>query len=859
MTGKPTYEDLQRRVEELERKTADRKRDDQVLQKYTRGLSFLSRTSTEFVEFPLEESIYELIGKRLKELVGDCVIVINAYDKETDSLCTRAVEGLGKYSKAVLKLIGRNPVGMSFPITDEEARSQLAKGKLVMGPPGLYELSFGQIPAGICRGIEDLLNFGDIYGIGFASKGELFGSAMIITRRSSRGLEGEDIVQTFIHQAAVALQRRGAEESLIKARDELEKRVEERTADLAKANDQLRLEIEERKRAEEALRESEEKFRTVSEQSPNMIFINKKGKVGYANKVCEEIMGYTREEYYSPDFDFLCLIAPESVDKVELAFKRHKDGKEVEPYEYTLVNKEGKRIEAIITTKLMNFEGERAILGIVTDISERKRVEQALRESEESYRYLVENANDIIYKTDQTGHFTFFNPIAVKTTEYPHEYLLGRHYSDLIRPDYRKDAEEFYMSQFKESIPSTYYEFPIITKSGKEIWLGQNAQLILENGRILGFHAVARDITERRRMEAALRESEERYRQLVKHAPAAIFEFDVEKQKLVALNDVLYEFLGYTNDEIETMKAIDFLAEDSQKLYLERLGKVLAGEEILDMVEYKLRGKGGREFWALLNTRLVYDKGKPRSATVVAHDITDLKRAEEALRESENRLRSLSSQLMKAQEKERMRLSKELHDELGQALALLKHRMRSIQSKLQKGQSSLHEECEETNRHIDQIIENVRRLSRDLSPSILEDLGLTSALQWLTENFEKQYSFVTSFDIDNIDDLLSKEAQTNFYRISQEALTNIGKHAEAKQVSFAVKENEGSISLIIEDDGKGFDVNKVRGIHSPEKGLGIDAMQERAHMLRALFDIKSQEGKGTRITLTIPIEKVRKE
>jgi len=360
MTGKPTYEDLQRRVEELERKIADRKRDDQVLQKYTRGLSFLSRTSTEFVEFPLEESIYELIGKRLKELVGDCVIVINAYDKETDSLCTRAVEGLGKYSKAVLKLIGRNPVGMSFPITDEEARSQLAKGKLVMGPPGLYELSFGQIPAGICRGIEDLLNFGDIYGIGFASKGELFGSAMIITRRSSRGLEGEDIVQTFIHQAAVALQRRGAEESLIKARDELEKRVEERTADLAKANDQLRLEIEERKRAEEALRESEEKFRTVSEQSPNMIFINKKGKVGYANKVCEEIMGYTREEYYSPDFDFLCLIAPESVDKVESAFKRHKDGKEVEPYEYTLVNKEGKRIEAIITTKLMNYEGERA-------------------------------------------------------------------------------------------------------------------------------------------------------------------------------------------------------------------------------------------------------------------------------------------------------------------------------------------------------------------------------------------------------------------------------------------------------------------------------------------------------------------
>jgi len=859
MTGKPTYEDLQRRVEELEREIADRKRDDEVLQKYTRGLGFLSRTSTEFVEFPLEESIYQLIGKRLKELVGDCVIVINSYDKETDSLCTRAVEGLGKYLKAVLKLIGRNPVGMSFPITDEEARSQLAKGKLVPGPPGLYELSFGQIPAAICGKIEDLLNFGDIYGIGFANKGELFGSAMIITRRGSRGLEGKDIVETFIHQAAVALQRRGAEESLIKARDELEKRVEERTADLEKANEQLRLEIEERKRAEEALRESEEKFRTVSEQSPNMIFINKKGKVVYANKGCAEIMGYKREEFYSSDFDFLCLIAPESVERVQSAFKMHMDGKEVEPYEYTLVKNGGERIEAIITTKLMNYEGESAILGIVTDISEQKRVEQALRESEESYRYLVENANDIIYKTDQRGHLTFFNPIAVKTTEYPPEYLLGRHYLDLIRPDYRKDTEKFYVSQFKERLPSTYYEFPILTKSGKEIWLGQRAQLIFENDRILGFHALARDITERRRVEEALRESEERYRQLVKYAPAGIFEFDFEKQRLVALNDILYEKLGYTKGEIEASDPIHFVAEDNRKLYSERLAKMLAGEEIPDTVEYKLRGRGGAEFWALVNTKVFSEKGKPKRAMVVAHNITDLKKAEEALRESETRLRSLSFQLMKAQEKERMRLSKELHDELGQALALLKHRVRSVQSKLQIDQSSLHEECEETSRYIDEIIENVRRLSRDLSPSILEDLGLTSALQWLTENFEKQYSLVTSFDIDNIDDLFPKEAQTNLYRISQEALTNIGKYAEAEHVSFAVKENEGYITLIIEDDGKGFDVNKVRSSHSPEKGLGLDAMEERARMLGASLEIKSRVGEGTRITLTIPMEEARKK
>lgn len=854
MTGNLNYEALERRVEDLEGKLAYRQRSHDLLQQYTLYLKFLSGTSTEFVELPPEENIYQLIGERLKELVGDGVVAINSYDRATDSLCTRAVAGLGKYAHTVLKLIGKDPVGMSFPINDEEARRQLHLGKLVLGPQGLYELTFGRIPEGVCHKIEAILGLDEIYAIGFVSKGQLFGTAIIITRKGRGGLKMKDVVETFIHQGAVALQRREAEDALVRARDELERRVEERTAELARSNEQLRREIEERKLAEKALRESEEKFRAVSEQSPNMIFINRGGKVVYANKVSEEIMGYKREEYYSPDFEFLRLMAPESLDKVRSAFQRHMAGEEVEPYEYTLISKEGKSIEAIITTRLMSYEGQRAILGIVTDISERKQVEQALRESEESYRYLVENANDIIYRTDPMGNFTFFNAIAAKTTGYPPEYLLGRHYLELIRPDCRRDAEKFYTSQSEERIPSTYYEFPMVTKGGKEIWLGQHVQLILEKDRIVGFHAVARDITERRRVEEALRESEERYRQLVRHAPAAIFEYDLETKKLVALNDVVYEFLGYTEEEMEAFDPIDFLAEESQRLYQQRLGKVLAGEEILDTVEYKIRGKGGKELWVHLNTRLVRERGKTRRVAAVAHDITELKRAEEALRRSEKRLRSLSSQLIKAQEKERTRLSKELHDELGQGLALLKHRMRSIQGKLQEGQSALQRECDETNRYIDSIIENVRRLSRDLSPTILEDLGLAAALRWLVEHFAKQYALETSFNIENIDSQFSREAQTNLYRISQEALNNIAKHAEATRVSFTMNKNEDRLFLVVEDDGKGFDLTEIKARHSLEKGLGLDAMEERAHMLGASLRISSRVGKGTKVTLRIPAE-----
>lgn len=232
-----------------------------------------------------------------------------------------------------------------------------------------------------------------------------------------------------------------------------------------------------------------------------------------------------------------------------------------------------------------------------------------------------------------------------------------------------------------------------------------------------------------------------------------------------------------------------------------------------------------------------------------------LKQREKALKESEKRLRFLSSELLRTQEKERKRLSIELHDELGQCLALLKHRLRSIEREVGEHQPSLRKECEETNRFVDETIESVRRLSRDLSPSILEDLGLSAALRWLLDSFAEHQSIQMSFDVDGIDGLFSQETQTNLYRISQEALTNIGRHSEASRVRFAVEKNENHVSFVVEDNGKGFDVALIGSRLSHEKGMGLAAMAERAHMLGAVFHIQSELGEGTRISLKIPVEK----
>jgi len=153
--------------------------------------------------------------------------------------------------------------------------------------------------------------------------------------------------------------------------------------------------ITQRKQAEEALLESEIKFRNLAEQSPNMIFIIKSSKVVYANRKCEEITGYKRDELHSADFDFFRLIAPESVKLIKKNFKKHMSGEEVEPYEYTLIRKSDKRIEVIITTKLINYEGENAILGILTDITERKNAEKILREKDNKLERQAKNLTEM--------------------------------------------------------------------------------------------------------------------------------------------------------------------------------------------------------------------------------------------------------------------------------------------------------------------------------------------------------------------------------------------------------------------------------------------------------------------------------
>jgi PAS domain S-box-containing protein len=234
-------------------------------------------------------------------------------------------------------------------------------------------------------------------------------------------------------------------------------------------------------------------------------------------------------------------------------------------------------------------------------------------------------------------------------------------------------------------------------------------------------------------------------------------------------------------------------------------------------------------------------------------EIEERSRTEAALRESENRLRRVSSHILSAQEKERQRLSMELHDDLGQSLSLLKVQLSAIELKMGRDRTRWLDDFVETRQYLDFIIENVRRLSRDLSPSILEDLGLTAALKWLTGDFAKHHELTPRLRIENVDDCFSRDNQIIIYRIFQEIFANIGKHARAGSFKVEMTRSEDTVRFAVQDNGKGFDEADISTIPTPEKGIGLAAMKERALMLGSELEIWSLPGSGTRVAISVPV------
>ncbi len=488
---------------------------------------------------------------------------------------------------------------------------------------------------------------------------------------------------------------------------------------------------------------------------------------------------------------------------------------------------------------------------------ERRQAVAALSASEEKYRLLIKNIPAVVYKGYVDCSVDFVDDKVEELTGHPKIEFDDRtlKWSDLLVPADQEKFKEAFRSGLK---CSRFFirEYRIMRKDGGILWIQDQGQIICgPEGRAEYVNGVFFNITERRHAEEALRESEARFTSFMRHLPGIAVMRDLQGH---------YLYVNETWERVQRRKPKDWQGKSIAEMWPPETANnfndsdrlVITRGEPLQTIE-EIRQEDGIHTW-LVNKFPIMDQDRQTILVgAVGIDITPRRRAEEALRTSEQRLRFLTSQLLSAQERERKRISMELHDELGQNLAVLKLQVRAIEKALGEDQQDLKEGCRELLHYLDGVIDNIRRLSYDLSPAILEDLGLQSALKYLISGVSKHYTITHSFEVEDLDHLFPSDLQIIIYRIFQECLTNISKHARATEVSIVVKEDNDILSMTLEDNGVGFEPALLLTRRVSGRGLGLAALDERARMLGGTLEIWSQPGIGTRVTCLIPIDRGR--
>jgi PAS domain S-box-containing protein len=404
----------------------------------------------------------------------------------------------------------------------------------------------------------------------------------------------------------------------------------------------LSRQVRERLLAEGKLRQSEEKFGSLAENSPNMIFINKMGRIVYANKRCEEIMKFTKDEFYSPDFDFLALIAPDSRYLVKENFSRHQSGEDVPPYEHALITKDGRRIEAIINTKIIEYEGENALLGVITDITERKWAEEKIRESEERHRAIWENSPIGICLTDRDGIYRYVSPRYCQMYGYSREQLINKPFYDLLmRPGDPEDRRKRYNELFENAGPLPLGETQFLNIDGELIWIQYTGNFIMQDGAPKYLVAMNVDVTDKKKAEDALRYSEARLSDAQRIAGLGYWEWEIQTQKSF-WSDKMFELYKRPKNHGPLAEAwMDHVIPEDRERVLEAIGRAHSGDREYNL-DHGIICMDGEMKQIHTEARVIRDaQGKPVRMVGIVLDITERKRAEEALRESEGRFRTL--------------------------------------------------------------------------------------------------------------------------------------------------------------------------------------------------------------------------
>jgi PAS domain S-box-containing protein len=417
---------------------------------------------------------------------------------------------------------------------------------------------------------------------------------------------------------------------------------------------------------------------------------------------------------------------------------------------------------------------------------------------------------------------------------------------------YPSDAKGIFEQVVKTKEPFQVFARPFVFPDhpewGVTYWNWTLTPLLDETGEVKFLVFALEDVTEQKQAQDALRAISSYTRGLIEASIDPLVTISADG-KVMDVNRATELVTGVPREQLIGSDFLDYFTEPEKAR--EGYQEVFSKGTVRDY-PLAIRHSSGHITQVLYHATVYRNEaGEVQGIFAAARDITKRKRAEEALRESENRLRILSSQLLAVQENERKRISRELHDSIGQSLSAIKFRVENI---LQEVGESRVKPLEDLIPIIQESIEEARRIQMDLRPSILDDLGILATLSWFCREFEKIYSTIRIEKLVQIqENEVSTQLKTVIFRIMQEALNNVAKHSKANFILLSLRKTDGTIELTIQDNGQGFDLNEVLSIESSRRGLGLTSMRERAELSGGSFVIESVRGKGTIVRATWPL------
>ncbi len=492
------------------------------------------------------------------------------------------------------------------------------------------------------------------------------------------------------------------------------------------------------------------------------------------------------------------------------------------------------------------------------EIVRRRTAEQALRQSEARYRFLYHHTPAMLHSIDLEGKLVSVSDYWIETMGYSRRDVIGRPLTDFMSPESRQYAEarvmpEFFRNGFCKDVP---YRF--VKKDGRvmDVLLSAIADRD-DQGNIQRTLAVSIDVTERKRAEEALRRAQaklKRYSQdleqqvrkrtseiaaILKYTPAVIYMKD-QHGHFVLVNSRYEELFGVSQEKVRG-KDPDLLELPSSAVKLHRYDDaVLENGEIYEL-EDNIRVDGSEHTYLTVKFPIYGDDRELLGVCGIATDISAEKRAQA-------QLRRLSAAIMDSQEKERAAIARELHDELGQVLTALRMDAVWLSKRLHNKEPDSALRARQMCSLIDRTIEEVKGMAVRLRPGVLDHLGLVDALEWYTAEFERRAQIPCLFEHKGISRLDGTIA-TAVYRIAQEALTNVARHAGATKVEVKLAWQKERLVLSVSDDGKGFNPDRL----DDNQGLGLAGMRERASLVSGKLEVDSAPGRGTCIVLKVPI------